>query len=379
MLHEFLAKNRGALIVRCRDMVAQRRAPRPSAEELEHGIPLFLDQLIRTLRSEEARDMPLSRAISGRAGGGERAEIGDTAALHGRELLLHGFTADQVVHVYGDLCQAITDSAFGAETSIEVDEFRTLNRCLDNAIADAVNGFGAERDALIADRDAQTLNERLGFFAHELRNLIQTATLALTAIKVGNVGLAGATGAVLDRSLIGLRTLVDRSLADVRVKAGLPPRQEEIPLAEFIAETKISACLEAQARQCSLTVASVDPALAVLGDRDLLSSAVGNLLDNAFKYTRPRSEVTLRAHASADRIFIEVEDQCGGLHPGDAERMMVPFTHLGEDLSGLGLGLSICKRSVEANDGALTVRNLPGAGCVFAIALPRHALAPWPI
>ncbi|HET7669846.1 MAG TPA: HAMP domain-containing sensor histidine kinase [Burkholderiales bacterium] len=373
MLHTFLSAHRAELIQRCRLKVAQRAAPKASAAELEHGIPLFLEQLVRTLRSEQAADAAASLVVSGPSGGGARSEIGVAAARHGEELLHEGFTVDQVVHDYGDLCQAITDLAFETEAAIEIDEFRTLNRCLDNAIADAVTEFAYQRDLVIADRDAQALNERLGFLAHELRNLIQTATLAVTAMKSGNVGLAGATGAILDRSLIGLRSLIDRSLADARVKAGLPPRKELIAVGDFISEMKISASLEAQARKSGFTVQAVDPALSVRADRELLSSAVGNLLQNAFKYTVPNSEVILSARARDRRVLIEVEDHCGGLHPGDAERMMLPFTQLGTDRSGLGLGLSICKRSVQANDGELRVRNVPGEGCVFTIDLPGAA------
>lgn len=374
MLHDFLTENRANLIDRCRLKVSQRPAPKASPAELEHGIPLFIDQLIRTLRMEQAPNPMLSRAVSGPSGGGEPSEIGRAAAHHGRELLAQGFTVDQVVHDYGDLCQAITDLAYERAAPIAIDEFGTLNRCLDNAIAGAVTQFAHERDVLIADRDAQALNERLGFLAHELRNLINTATLAVTAIKAGNVGLAGATGAVLDRSLIGLRNLIDRSLADVRVAAGMPPRMKLISLTDFIAEVKISTSLEAQARGCQFRVAPVDPSLAVHADRELLSAAVGNLLQNACKYTQPGTEVCLHAHAAGERVLIEVEDHCGGLHEGDAERMLQPFTQVGTDRSGLGLGLSICQRSVEANNGVLRVRDVPGTGCVFTIDLPRRAL-----
>ena len=234
--------------------------------------------------------------------------------------------------------------------------------------------FARQRDLLIADRDTQALNERLGFLAHELRNLINTATLAVTAIKAGNVGLAGATGAVLDRSLIGLRNLIDRSLADVRVTAGMPARLRRFSLLDFIAETKVAAVLEAQARGCSFAVAPVDPSLAVCADRELLSSALGNLLQNAFKYTQAGTEVLLSARAEHARILIEVEDRCGGLYDGDAKRMLTPFTQLGSERSGVGLGLSICRRSVEANDGVLRVRDAPGTGCIFTIDLPRQAL-----
>jgi hypothetical protein len=209
MLHQFLTAHRADLIDRCRSKVAQRRAPKPTDAELEHGIPHFLAQLIKTLRVEQTSEPMRSRKVSGPSGGegSVRSEIGTTAAQHGRELLQHGFTVDQVVHDYGDLCQAITDLAFEQDAPLEVDEFRTLNRCLDNAIADSVTEFTYQRDLLLEDAGVHALNERLGFLAHELRNLIQIATLAVTAIKAGNVGLAGAAGAVLDRSLIGLRNL----------------------------------------------------------------------------------------------------------------------------------------------------------------------------
>ena len=314
-----------------------------------------------------------SRKVSGPAGGAlSLSEMGETAAQHGRELLQHGFTVDEVVHDYGDLCQAVTDLAFEQGAPIEVDEFRTLNRCLDNAIAVAVMEFGYQRDFAVADKQADELNERLGFFAHELRNLLATATLAVAVIKEGNVGLAGATGAVLDRSLVGLRNLIDRSLAEVRMKAGLPVEHQLFSLADFIAEAKMSASLEAQLHDCMLIVSVVDPRLAVAGDHDLLMSAVGNLLQNAFKFTKPNSEVTLNAYAAADRILIDVEDNCGGLPAGDAEQMFRPFIQSDTNKSGLGLGLSIARRSVEINGGILSVRDVPGSGCIFTIDLPRH-------
>jgi signal transduction histidine kinase len=156
--------------------------------------------------------------------------------------------------------------------------------------------------------------------------------------------------------------------------AGLPIQHELFSLAEFIGEVKLAGELEAQVKGCVLFVSDVDPRLAVDADRDLLFSAVGNLLQNAFKFTHPGSEVTLNAYSAADRILIDVEDNCGGLPAGDAERMFRPFTQTGDDKSGLGLGLSIARRSIEANAGILSVRDVPGSGCVFTIDLPRHTM-----
>jgi signal transduction histidine kinase len=277
------------------------------------------------------------------------------------------------VHDYGDLCQAIMELAVDQRAPIHVDEFRTLNRCLDNAIAGAATEFTYQRDRSFADSRVRAFNERLGSLAHELRNLIHTATLVFSAIKAGNVGVAGATGAVLDRSLVAMRDLVERSLADVRVTAGLPARHEILSVADLVAELETTASLEARERGCELAVSFVDPDLAVDADRDMLSSAVGNLLQNAFKFTAKGSDVTLSAYGAGDRVRIDVEDNCGGLPP-DAERMFLPFMQCGADRSGVGLGLAICRRSVEANQGVLSVRDKPHSGCVFTIDLPRHSL-----
>lgn len=326
----------------------------------------------------ERTSAPLqSRKISGPSGGGPAAsEIAATAVLDGREFSRQGWTVEQVVHHYGDLCQAITDLAFERNEPIEIDEFRTLNRCLDNGIADAVTEFSFQRGAMLESSAVHAMNERLGFLAHELRNHIHTATFAILAIKAGQVGLTGATGAVLDRSLVGMRDLIDRSLADVRVAADMKAVNRLISLADFIADVRISASLEAQARGCVLTVGTVDVGLAIDVDREMLFSAVNNLLRNAFKFTHAASEVTLNAYATAGRIRIDVEDQCGGLPAGIVDQTFLPFKQAGSDRSGLGLGLAICRRAVEANNGLLRVRDLPGTGCVFTIDLPRYLLPP---
>ena len=184
MLHEFLRANRAELIARCRAKVSRRSAPKATEGELTHGIPLFLDQLIKTLEVEQTLAPMQSRKVSGASGGGGApGEIGDAAILHGRELLQFGYTVDQVVHDYGDLCQAITDLASELDVEIEIGEFRTLNRCLDNGIAGAVPEFNNRRDQIAKHEHADALNQRLGFFAHELRNLLSTATLSLAAVR----------------------------------------------------------------------------------------------------------------------------------------------------------------------------------------------------
>ena len=376
MLHKFLANNRTKLIARCAEKVAQRPQRSATAGQLQNGIPMFIDQLTRTLAAEYRDENGISLAISGASGGDASAlsEIGRTAAAHGKALLDLGYSVDQVVHDYGDLCQAITDLAFERDAPFTIGEFRTLNRCLDNAIADAVTEFSAQRDTVIAQQHGLQDNEQFGFLMHELRNALGTATLAVAAIDLGNLTWSGATGAVLKRSHAAMARLISRSLMEVKIKNAKPGQRELVSLAKLIADAQSGALLEATMRGCKLTVARVDPLLGIDGNYDLLLAALMNLLHNAFKFTQPRTEVTLNAYALGSRVLIDVKDNCGGLPPGNAEKLFTPFSQRSEDKTGLGLGLSIARKSVEADSGILSVRNLPGTGCIFTIDLPLYSL-----
>jgi len=375
MMHTFLANNRDELIARCKAKVAQRPHRQATEEQLKNGVPLFLEQLRRTLQAEEADEGAESLKISGGSGGASLSlsEVGVSAAAHGKQLLELGFSINQVVHDYGDLCQAITELAFDRDAPFAIPEFRTLNRCLDNAIADAVTKFSEERDVSISSRQHAAEHERAAFLAHELRNHLSTAILSVAALEHGSLPMSGATGAVLKRSLASLKSLIDRSLQDVS-EQHQGPASEAFSLASFIADVQSASALEARARASPFLVSSVDPVLAIRGNRSLLLGAVCNLLQNAFKFTHAHSPVTLRAYASGNRVLIDVEDCCGGLDPETADDLFKPFVQVGQDRTGLGLGLSIAKKSVEADGGTLTVRNLPGKGCVFSINLPQYEL-----
>ena len=372
MMHTFLSNNRLDLIARCKAKVAARPRRAPSDEQLANGIPMFLDQLIQTLEAEEAGEQQASIEISGTSGGDGSAlsQIGVSAAAHGASLLGLGYTVDQVVHDYGDLCQAITDLAFERDAPFAVDEFRTLNRCLDNAIADAVLEFTTQRDARVLSLHASEAKERVGFLVHELRNALSTASVAASALEFGNLNMSGATGAVLKRSLASLGVLVDRAVAEVR--QGMPSDRQVFSVASFIADAESAARLEAEAAGCGLVVQRVLQDMSVRGNRAMLHGALTNLIQNAFKFTHAHTDISVHAFAFDGKALIEVHDHCGGLALGTAERMFAPFTQRSTDRRGLGLGLAIARHSVEADFGTLTVRDVPGTGCVFTIALPLY-------
>ena len=196
MMHTFLRNHRPELLERCKAKVAHRPARGATDEQLNNGIPIFLDQFERTLKAEEDGKAVESLRISGPPGGdaSTQSEVGVSAVAHGRRLLELGYSIDQVVHDYGDVCQAITDLALERDAPFGVQEFRTLNRCLDNAIAEAVTAFSVQWEASVARAQADLSNERLGSLAHELRNTLLTASLALAALEQSNLPVSGATG-----------------------------------------------------------------------------------------------------------------------------------------------------------------------------------------
>lgn len=350
-LDAFLTQYRAEIIERCRIKVQARRTPRATDKELDRGIPLFLDQLVETFRLNLANN----------------PDVDQVAARHGGDLMAEGFTIAQVVHDYGDVCQAVTDLAIEMEAPISNEDFRTFNRCLDEAIADAVTEFARLHDVELAGEGAQ----RLGVFAHEARNLMNAASLSFDMLKSGAVGVTGSTGRVLERSLTRLNSLIARSLAEVRLEVG-QVHHERVEVCRLLEEVEVASSLTAKAKGVAFDVAlPTEAALAVEGDPQILSAIVVNLVQNAIKFTAAHGHVVLGADATDATVRIYVVDECGGLPSGVAEKLMQPFEQHGDDRSGLGLGLFIARRGAAAHNGEIRVKDVPGRGCVFSLELPR--------
>jgi hypothetical protein len=183
-LDVFIVANRDELIRRCRAKVAARSDRVAKPIDVEAGVPIFLDQLAALLRGA----LP------------DSAEIRSTATEHGGVLYRQGLTIGQVVHDYGDVCQSITELALESSAPVTTDDFRQLNRCLDNAIADAVSEFA--RQARLTDEGVAVSH------SIELRHLLFTAITGFEALQTGGVGIAGNTGFQVHRSLVAMRQLI---------------------------------------------------------------------------------------------------------------------------------------------------------------------------
>jgi signal transduction histidine kinase len=175
-------------------------------------VPLFFDQLIEMLKdSQRTSD-----------------EMKASATKHGNDMVRMGFTVAQVVYDYGDVCQAVTELASELDAAITVDEFHTLNRCLHDAIAQAVTEFGRQRERALREQG----REHMGVLAHDLRNRLTTALLSLESLRAGDVSIGGSTGALLQHSLTGLNELIDRSLVETR-KASTSETRDTGGMADF--------------------------------------------------------------------------------------------------------------------------------------------------
>jgi hypothetical protein len=184
------------------------------------------------------------------------------------------------------------------------------------------------------------------------------------------VAPSGSTAAVLSRSLLGLRDLIDRSLAEVRLDAGTE-HLELINVSAFIEAVEIGAVFQAQALGLHFVLTPVEKGLIVEGDRQILFAALANLLQNAFKFTRKHSCVSLTTRVTEERVLFEVEDECGGFSPARLEQLTQALQDGAVDHGGPAAGLTVCIKAAKVSQGQLRVHNVPGKGCVFTLDLPR--------
>jgi hypothetical protein len=203
-LVEFIATNHEKLIAMSREKVAKRnKNPRPELDT-KHGVPAFLDELRETLLAEARRDP--ARHVE--ADPPTNANIAKTAALQGHELNRLGLSVDEVVHGYGDVCQAVTELAAELDAPVSIADFHTLNRCLDNAIAAAVTAWTGDHGTNAPAKEGQRASKD-----ERLRRLLGGAITAFELLRAGKVAAKGSTAMVLGQHLEKMRAMLDVSVS----------------------------------------------------------------------------------------------------------------------------------------------------------------------
>jgi signal transduction histidine kinase len=320
-----------------------------STAELRDHLPIFFSELLDTLTH---RKEPTE------------AESTATAAKHGEQRLRHGFDVDAVVREYDLLGDTILEAAASEGITFPIAEARVLLQLLYAGTAEAVAAYVQRRNEE-AQRQA---GEHLAFIAHELRNPLGSARTALALLRRTALASGGKLVELLDRNLAQLRELVDQVLT-AQQASRIEVRWERLVLQDVLA--KAAEELEPEAENKGVRLAlDVEDGLVIEGDRRLLHSVATNLVSNAVKFSRPGGTIMIRGRRQEDRAIVEVEDACGGLPDGSPADLFKPYVQRGQDRSGLGLGLAIVKQAIEAHGGAIDVRNQPGAGCVFIVAVP---------
>jgi signal transduction histidine kinase len=345
-----LKDNRQPLIATWMQRVASSLAPigipRP---ELADRIPVFLDDVIAALHPEAAPLPPRS----------------SDCQEHGAQRLRLGFDIGEVVREYDVLHQAILDMADEREFIPDMREQKVLAHWLNSGIAAAVSEYAALRDAEFQRQST----EHLGFIAHEVRNPLSAASMAIYVARTRDDGASPAALEVVERNLRRASDVIDGALTQAFLKTGVAPRLEDLPIESLIDDAVADLGPEVEGRGLRIST-SVEQGLRLRADGRLLRSILTNLLHNAAKFSRPDSSISLHARHDADRFVIEVADSCGGLPAGKSEELFAPLVQRHADRTGFGLGLAIVRQAVEAHRGTISVRDRPGVGCVFIVSLP---------
>jgi len=180
---------------------------------------------------------------------------------------------------------------------------------------------------------------------------------------------------MIGRNADRLHRLVDDLLELTRIESGAaPPEAEAIEVAEAVDSVLETAA--GLAAEYGVTLARNLPGepLGVMADRYQLEQALGNLLDNAIKYTGPNGRVVVEAERVGDEVAIRVVDNGPGIEPEHLSRIFERFYRVDKnrsrELGGTGLGLAIVKHIAHLGGGRVEVQSKPGRGSTFSLFLP---------
>jgi len=292
---------------------------------------------------------------------------GENAVEHGAQRLNLGFNVAEVVREYGVLHRCIIEIAGESGLATTPREQLVVTRAVNGGIASALSQYMNVRDAELR----RQMSEHLGFIAHEVRNPLSSARMAFNILQKRELAGGGRVVDLLERTLKRTGDVIDNALNETWLSLGAMPRFEAVSLRKALDELASDCAAEAQHKGIDVVIAS-DGDLVIDADVRLLRSALANLLQNALKFSQPSSTLHIRANRGQGRVLIEIEDACGGLPEGRTEDLFKPLVQRGSDLSGYGLGLAIAQQATRAHDGTLTVRDLPGKGCIFTLDLPAR-------
>jgi signal transduction histidine kinase len=350
-LRGLLAAKRAEILARWTRRIEREHADKElTAGELRDHLPAFFDQVLLALSGAEDSSEAVGKTPS---------------AAHGTQRLRFGFDLVEVIREYEILTECILAEVNAVGGNIAIDAFKRVLRLLNAGRAEAVSAYISQRDIEVTRAHSQ----HVAFIAHELRNPLLPASMALNLLKENARPEQEWALKMLTRSVAAFRELIDQTLITDRLEGEVQLRPEPVELEALLRELMADARLVAEQRRIEL-VLNCSEMPPFEGDQRLLRSAIANVLGNAIKFSHEGGQVLVRAGLINAVVLVEIEDSCGGLPDGNPEELFKPFVQRSEDRTGFGLGLAIARQAIEAHGGKVSIRNRPGKGCIFSIELP---------
>jgi signal transduction histidine kinase len=233
------------------------------------------------------------------------------------------------------------------------------------------------------ERLIRSEKELLANVSHELRTPITRIRLALDILAEDQVGEAAAFVRAITADLSELERLVDDILTAARLDlvasratgGELPLRVARIDPAELL-RSAVARFGSAHPDR-SLDLEIEEPLPSMRRDAGLLRRVLANLLDNAEKYSDASTPITVRAASRSGALGVDIQDRGIGVEARDLPRLFTPFFRTDRSRArgtgGVGLGLTLSRRIVEAHGGRIAVESAPGAGTTFRLEIPLEA------
>jgi len=329
----------------------------------------------------------------------EKTPIIFITGVHISELdRLRGYTLGAVDYVAIPVVPTIlrTKVAVLVELYCQRRELQKLNRGLAQAntqLAEAHSTLQAEKTRELEKLNAalreanRNKDEFLAMLAHELRNPLASIHNAVQLMRNPQLPPAqlGWARDMIERQLGYLTRLIDDLLDVARITRGkINLAREAVPLASVVARAveTVQPALSRQGHALVLDVA--EEPLYIDGDPTRLIQIVGNILNNAVKYTKPGGRIELTAGMAGEHIEIRIRDNGIGIEPDLIPSVFNLFAQASHNepggQTGLGIGLALVKRLVELHGGEVQAHSEGlDRGCEFTVRFPRLAAEPTPV
>lgn len=245
-------------------------------------------------------------------------------------------------------------------------------------IGDLTRAFDEMAERIVQLRHSE--KELLANVSHEMRTPLARIRMALDLVRDGDINRASTYLADIEDDLYELEQLLDDVMTAARLdlaRGEVGDSQTPLRVEHLEAIQVLDAACERFARRFPDRALERDFSRAlpaIHADATLLRRVLDNLLDNAAKFSSPEEPVRITARSDASRLVIEVQDQGVGIAEGDRARVFEPFFRSDRSrdraTGGVGLGLALVKRILDAHSGEVEIREAQPQGTCFRLTLP---------